>query len=205
MNLETLDIYLVPPDIITYLPKEISRLCKLRHLYVSCRLPEGVLGSLTELQTLGYDSETDNNYVIEELKKLNQLRTLAIRVNVKDEAAFCSALMAMTRLQALYLDYFIGEDEFEGHTKSDHLSQCHATNLQHLYYAVTVPRLPHWFGDLHGLSSVTVFSVNGMEKDALKVIELLPFYRCNNYLQDMLGSLTVLYIINDQLKILQFN
>ncbi|CAO2835822.1 unnamed protein product [Amaranthus hypochondriacus] len=102
LNLETLEIKHLSTRFCK-LPKEMSMLKKLRHLLLSLevQIPEGVLRSLTALQTL--DRIKGNcEYMLEELKHLTQLRRLAIvNVNMRYEKPFSKALQAMPELRFL--------------------------------------------------------------------------------------------------------
>lgn len=92
------------------IPKEISKLRKLRHLLAekifSIAVKDG-LGDMTSLQKLPLLEIEDDGVVIRELGKLKQLRGLVIIItNVKGELgnALCSSINEMQLLEKLHID-----------------------------------------------------------------------------------------------------
>lgn len=92
------------------IPKEISKLRKLRHLLAekisSIAVKDG-LGDMTSLQKLPLLEIVDDGVVIRELGKLKQLRGLVIIItNVKGELgnALCSSINEMQLLEKLHID-----------------------------------------------------------------------------------------------------
>lgn len=92
------------------IPKEISKLRKLRHLLAekisSIAVKDG-LGDMTSLQKLPLLEIEDDGVVIRELGNLKQLRGLVIIItNVKGELgnALCSSINEMQLLEKLHID-----------------------------------------------------------------------------------------------------
>ncbi|RHN80529.1 putative leucine-rich repeat domain, L domain-containing protein [Medicago truncatula] len=112
-NLETLDLRASFP--LTVIPKEISKLRKLRHLMGNkrCMLQlKDVLGCMESLQTLtGVKIGKDGIELIKELGKFRQLRKLSLfYVRAEHSSALYSSLNEMKHLENLYIVSGMGDN-----------------------------------------------------------------------------------------------
>ncbi|KAJ1441283.1 Virus X resistance protein-like, coiled-coil domain [Sesbania bispinosa] len=142
-NLETLD---TRNTLVCEMPKEISKLRKLRHLLGDCmslvQLKDGI-GGMTSLQTLRYvDVDNDGGEeLIQELGKLRQLRELGL-IGVKREhgGTLCSSINEMKDLEKLR----IAGEEIDLHFISSPM-------LWDLHLEGRLTKLPDWVPKLQHL------------------------------------------------------
>ncbi|CAI8596678.1 unnamed protein product [Vicia faba] len=149
-NLETLEV----KGAIRELPKEISKLRKLRHLSKSelslIQLKDGI-GKMTSLQTLRYvDLGMDGvAEVIKELGKLKQLRDLGlVNVRTQDGSILSSSINEMCYLEKLYVSSSMtgnGYDVIDLHLISM------PTMLRKLTLSGRLQKLPEWILKLQNL------------------------------------------------------
>ncbi|CAO2835818.1 unnamed protein product [Amaranthus hypochondriacus] len=174
LNLETLEIKHTS-SYFCYLPKEMSMLKKLRHLLLSIevQIPEGVLKSLTALQTLD-EIEGKLEYILEELKHLTQLRRLAIvYVDKNYDLQFSEALQEMRELRFLSMCW------------SDPMSPPRQRDIYHRDYSpeklenivlwgdIGRYSLPGWIGRITELRSLSLELKRSMTRDTNETIQEL--------------------------------
>ena len=181
VNLETLDLRQTK---VHELPKEINKLTKLRLLPVYYRKYEGHysilnftdgvkmqegIGCLISLQKL-YFLEADHGGIdlIEEFKKLKQLRKLGIR-RVRSEYgnALCDTIQQMNHLESLNITA-IAEDEI---LDLDFIST--PPNLKVLNLKGRLTKLPNWIPKLQYLVKLRL-GLSNFEHDPLDSLKNLP-------------------------------
>jgi len=181
LNLETLDLRQTQ---VRELPKEMKKLTKLRLLPVYYRKYEGHysmlnftdgvkmqkgIGCLISLQKL-YFLEADHGGIdlIEELKKLKQLRKLGIR-RVRSEYgnALCDTIQQMNHLESLNITA-IAEDEI---LDLDFIST--PPNLKVLNLKGRLTKLPNWIPKLQYLVKLRL-GLSNFEHDPLDSLKNLP-------------------------------
>ncbi|KAL2322756.1 hypothetical protein Fmac_027135 [Flemingia macrophylla] len=147
-NLEILDM----PEV-SYIPKEISKLRKLRHL-LARSIPgsqvKDFLGSLTFLEKIGKLEIDDNGAVIRELEKLKKLRDLSISgVEEKHTDALWSSLDEMRFLEVLRINA-----NFERVIGLPLMSSL--STLRKLYLRGTLKKIPNWISQLQNLVKLSL-------------------------------------------------
>lgn len=180
-NLETLDLR---ETLVHELPSEIKKLTKLQHLSVYYRnfetdysvmgftrgvVVEKGIGCLTSLQNL-YFVEVDHGEVdlIQELKKLKQLRRLGLRrVRREYGNALCASIIEMKYLESLNITA-IAEDEI-----IDLNFVSSPPQLQWLNLKAQLQRLPDWIPKLQYLVKLRL-SLSMLNDDPLKSLKNLP-------------------------------
>jgi len=181
LNLETLDLRQTQ---VHELPKEMKKLTKLRLLPVYYRKYKGRytilnftvgvqmqkgIGCLISLQKL-YFLEADHGgiYLIQELKKLKQLRKLGIRrVRREYGNALCDTIQQMNHLESLNVTG-IAVDEI---LDLDFIST--PPNLKVLNLKGRLTKLPNWIPKLQYLVQLRL-SLSKFERDPLDSLKNLP-------------------------------
>ncbi|XP_045827052.1 disease resistance protein RPM1-like isoform X3 [Trifolium pratense] len=172
-NLETLKIRSLTQLI--ELPKEISKLRKLRHLISKklslIQLEEGI-GEMASLQTLhSVDLNTDGAAkIIKGLGKLNQMRDLRL-VNVRreDGIILSSSINEMQHLERLYVKAIRSEDDYEV-IDLDLISL--PTKLRKLKLHGILQKLPEWIPKLQNLVELFL-GHSRLTEDSLKSLNCL--------------------------------
>ncbi|PNX82812.1 NBS-containing resistance-like protein [Trifolium pratense] len=172
-NLETLKIRSLTQLI--ELPKEISKLRKLRHLISKklslIQLEEGI-GEMASLQTLhSVDLNTDGAAkIIKGFGKLNQMRDLRL-VNVRreDGIILSSSINEMQHLERLYVEAIRSEDDYEV-IDLDLISL--PTKLRKLTLHGILQKLPEWIPKLQNLVELFL-GHSRLTEDSLKSLNCL--------------------------------
>ncbi|KAG8633417.1 hypothetical protein MANES_18G102767v8 [Manihot esculenta] len=157
-NLETLDLKRTGID---ELPPEISKLQKLRHILVyryetEPYIPYHYLNGfkapleivrLQSLQKLCFVESNENNGMLVELARLQQLKRLGItKLRKEDGPALCSSIENLKNLRSLNV-HSLEEEEI---IDMQHLSST-PKFLQRLYLHGRLEELPYWISSLHSL------------------------------------------------------
>ena len=134
-------------------------------------LPRGIR-KLKSLHTLGVVSIANGKAILEGIKRLTQLRKLAVRgINQKNSQEFCSTLTNLSRLESLSVQS-IGESGLHGYL--DGVSSP-PNNLQSLKVNGTLVKLPEWIGGLQSLVKLALRSTALTEVDGtMRVLGELP-------------------------------
>ena len=168
-NLETLDVKYTD---IHELPKEISKLRKLRHFIGSSlsliKLNDGI-GDMTSLQTLhSVDLDMDGVVnVIKELGKMKQIRQLGlICVRREDLSILSSSINEMQHLEKLYVSakYIIDESFIDLHLISA------PTILRKLKLRGRLQKLPVWIPELQNLVGLRL-EYSNLTKDSMQSLK----------------------------------
>ncbi|CAK8564916.1 unnamed protein product [Lathyrus sativus] len=183
INLETLDLRQTQ---VQELPEEINKLTKLRLLPVYYRKYEGHysmlnfttgvqmqqgIGCLTSLQKL-YFLEADHGGIdlIQELKKLRQLRKLGIR-RVRGEygSALCATIQKMKHLESLNVTVIAEEEILD----LDFIAEEEILKLKVLNLKGRLKNLPNWIPNLKYLVKLRL-GLSHFEHDPLDFLKNLP-------------------------------
>ncbi|KAJ4725395.1 Disease resistance protein [Melia azedarach] len=167
LNLEVLDLM---HSLVSELPVEIRNLKKLRYLmvfhYKGGAIIQGGFGSLTYLQKLYYVQA--NSEILKELRKLKNMRKLGIRLENGNGEDLCSSIAELKKLESLKVDWTSGDKIVD----IDSLDSP-PPNLQHLFLAGNMKRLPYWIFVLKNLIRVSLES-SGLTSDPMSDIQTLP-------------------------------
>ncbi|XP_031283643.1 disease resistance protein RPM1-like [Pistacia vera] len=174
VNLETLDLKW---NFVSELPVEIKNLKKLHCLIVRrwdnegpygdrAKIQEG-FGALTELQQLKY--VYTNTEVLEELKKLRQMRNLCIDVANRDVKDLFAVVQNMKNLEGLSVSVFTSGEE-----PLDIQSLAPPLCLQQFHLGgMFIEILPVWICKLQNLIRLEL-DLNGSTNDSMTILQALP-------------------------------
>ncbi|KAB2633232.1 disease resistance protein RPM1-like [Pyrus ussuriensis x Pyrus communis] len=176
-NLQTLNIR---DSKIKALPKAISKLVNLRHLIMHCYIVDWAafryvngtkaasdLSKLQKLQVL--DSVESEGKIIKGIRNMTQLTCLGItNVKASDEMDLCDSLQKLELLCSLFL---MASDEEEFLRVNALRSP--PPDLQKVYLAGKLEKVPLWFGLLHNLTNMQLIW-SRLEEDVLPHIKALP-------------------------------
>ncbi|XP_031283663.1 disease resistance protein RPM1-like [Pistacia vera] len=174
LNLETLDLKWT---FVSELPVEIKNLKKLRCLIVRRRDKKGPygeiakiqegFGALTELQQLRYVYA--NTEVLEELKKLRQMRKLGIRVANRDAKDLFAVVQNMKNLKGLYVSVFTsGEEPLDTQSLAPPLCL-----QQFSWRGMFIEIQPLWISKLQNLTGLQLDLI-GSTNVSMKILQALP-------------------------------
>lgn len=179
-------------------------------------VPRGIR-KLKSLHTLGVVSMANGKAILEDIRRLTQLRKLAVAgINQKNCQEFCSTLVDLKRLESLSVKSW-GESSLHGCL--DGVSSP-PKNLQSLKLHGTLFKLPEWIGGLQSLVKLVLGNTNLTEVDAtmqilgelpnLAILRLYdPFKRGDlglTFHRDAFPSLMVLrlFVINGLIRSVEF-
>ncbi|XP_050152652.1 disease resistance protein RPM1-like isoform X5 [Malus sylvestris] len=162
------------------LPKAISKLVNLRHLtmyrytnyhygfmYVIGIKPASDLSNLQKLQVL--QSVESEGKIIKVIRNMTQLTSLGItNVKASDEMDLCDSLQKLELLHYLFL---MASDEEEFLRVNALRSP--PPDLQKVYLAGKLEKVPLWFGSLYNLTRMQLYW-SRLEEDLLPHIQALP-------------------------------
>ncbi|XP_050152660.1 disease resistance protein RPM1-like isoform X3 [Malus sylvestris] len=162
------------------LPKAISKLVNLRHLtmyrytnyhdgfmYVIGIKAASDLSNLQKLQVL--QSVESEGKIIKVIRNMTQLTSLGItNVKASDEMDLCDSLQKLELLHYLFL---MASDEEEFLRVNALRSP--PPDLQKVYLAGKLEKVPLWFGSLHNLTRMQLYW-SRLEEDLLPHIQALP-------------------------------
>ncbi|XP_031283645.1 disease resistance protein RPM1-like [Pistacia vera] len=175
LNLETLDLKWT---FVNELPVEIKNLKKLRFLITRCldnkgpygetaKIQEG-FGVLTELQQLRYVH--GNTEVLEELKKLRQMRKLGIRVANRDVKDLFVIVQNMKNLEGLTVTAFSsGEEPLDIQSLASPPLCLERFSLGGMFIEI----LPVWISKLQNLTRLNL-DLKGSTNDSMTILQALP-------------------------------
>ncbi|KAL2322750.1 hypothetical protein Fmac_027129 [Flemingia macrophylla] len=156
-NLETLD---ARDSTVIFMPKEISKLRKLRHLLVGgfislvkVKDSLGDMASLEHLHTLRID---DNGVMIRELAKLNKLRDLRLDYLRKEHGCILgSSINVMQFLEKLHINARDPKEVIDLQTVSP------KSTLRKLLLSGKLEKFPNWIPELRNLVKLTLEGSTG--------------------------------------------
>jgi len=174
LNLETLDLR--ASRWYTVIPKEISKLRKLRHLmsYKMCLFQlKDVIGGMESLQTLSTVRIGEGGKeLIKELGKLRQLRKLSLfNVGEEHSSALSSSLNEMRHLEELCIVSGWGDDMFR--EDIDLLLVSPPPMLRKLQLGGKLKKFPEWIRQLKNLVKFEL-ACSLLTDDPIKYLENMP-------------------------------
>lgn len=172
LNLQTLDL---KHSLVTQLPVEIKNLKKLRCLVVyhndngirrrGIKIQVG-FGSLTDLQRL-YIVQA-NSKILNELRKLRQLRKLGIQLTNEDGKNLCASIADMENLESLTVESTSREEAFDIQSLGSPPQY-----LQRLYLSGSMKNLPDWIFKLKNLVRIGLYW-SELTNDPMNALQALP-------------------------------
>ena len=176
LNLETLDLRALYYHRRVIIPKEISKLRKLRHLLghmMSLFHLKDVIGCMESLQTLsGVKIGKGGIELIKELGKLRQLRKLSLfHVRAEHSSALSSSLNEMRHLEKLCIVSGMGFDRVFDVIDLHLVSP--PPMLQNLKLCVKLNKFPEWIPQLKNLVKYDLAN-SFLTDDPIKHLENMP-------------------------------